>query len=68
MDEAGSGLLGDVVALEQRDDEAIAVGVERMGAEHRGQSVPVDSAEEFVAPDSGGAEDAVSERLREDVG
>ena len=68
VDEAGSGLVGDVVALEQRDDKAIAVGVERMGAEHLRQSVPVDWAEEFVAPDSGGVEDAVRERLREDVG
>ena len=42
VDEARSRLVGDVVALEQRDDEAIAMGVERMGAEHLRQSVPVD--------------------------
>ena len=48
VDEAGSGVLGDVVAVEQRHDEAVAEAMQRMGADHRGQRVAVDVADELV--------------------
>ena len=39
VDEAGAGVVGDMIAVEQRDDEAVAAGLlQRMSADHRAPS------------------------------
>ena len=47
MNEAGSGLFRDMVAVEQGNDKPISMPVQRMSADHRGQRVAVDPAKEL---------------------
>ena len=66
--ETGSGLVGDVLALEQGDDEAIAVRMQGMGADHRGERIRIDVPQKFETGDFGGLERAFGQRSRENVG
>ena len=47
MNEACARVFSDVVAVEQGNDKPVAVGVQRMGADHRRQRVAVDPAKEL---------------------
>ncbi len=67
VDEARAGIVGDVVAVEQRDDEVVASFGERMGDNQRGEFVGRDVAHEFEAFDLRGGEDRLRERFGEDV-
>ena len=68
MDEAGARVFRDMVAVEQRNDKPVAVRVKRMGANHRCERIPVDFAEKFERAHLRRVEDALGQRLREDVG
>src|SRR5208283_3566313 len=39
VDETGPGVLGDMLAFEQRHDKAVAMRVQGMGADHRGERI-----------------------------
>ena len=68
VDEARARVLRHMVAVEQRNDKPVAARMERMGANHRGERIPFDFAKKFKRADPGRVENALGERLGDDVG
>ena len=68
VNEARARVFRHMVAVEQRNDETVAARMERMGADHECERIACDFAEKFERADLRRVEDALSQRLREDVG
>ena len=67
VDEARARVFRHMVAVEQRNDKPVAARMERMGANHRGERIPFDFAKKFERAHPGRVENALGERLRDDV-
>ena len=67
VDEARARVFRHMVAVEQRNDKPVAARMKRMGADHRGERIPFDFAEKFERAHLRRVENALGERLRDDV-
>ena len=65
--EAGAGVVGDVIAIEQRDDELIALAAKRMMQRHAGQHRRRHVRDLVVGHNLGLLENLAREILRQDV-